>query len=480
MPDRATIIRDATLKARADWEAYVVFQNKQLYDLYQRYADELARELARSEYKGKIPPGAQARLNKVVKKSIPPFRKSIARSIQKGISRSVDAAFVAQIVSLDAAGMSQKLIQLGSSFIGKDGKIIRWNAAKETFLQSTWSRMNKTAVDAVTAWKPGGLAFSDRVWDLTYQSQKQMLRIIQSGVMEGKSAAKLSRELRGFLVQPETLRGKALKDLKPGRGVYKSAYKNAQRLASTEMNRAFVEGTYRYGQQKSWVDGYIWRRGGSGPCSSGVCSDNADMFFPKDDPPDIPAHPHCVMGGTKVNPCGELLAISRREYSGDMIEIVLEDGTQLVCTPNHPLITPEGPIPAALACIPLLTGPQLLYRVPCDNAVDIAVLWEQASSDCGLKVVHQTSTMFHGDGAEGHLSFLRPVEKGSLVYQTAANASVARQGEWERIKYARRWRGWLGHVYNLQTSESCYAADGVLGRNCRCYPETHIEGDPME
>jgi len=291
---RAEIIRDATLKARADWVNYVELQNKALYDLYQRYADQLARELAKSQYQGKIPPGAQARLNKVVKDSIPGFRKSIAGSIQRGISRSVDYAFMSQILALDAGGIAQRMIQLGSSFIGKDGKVIRWNAAKETFLQSTWGRMNKTAVDAVMAWKPGGLAFSDRVWDITYQSQKQMLKIIQQGVMDGRSAAELSRDLRKYLVQPETLRGKVLKDLKPGQGVYKSAYKNAMRLARTELNRAFAEGTYRYAQQKTWIDGYIWRRGGVGKCSSGECPNNADEFFPKDTPPEIPAHPHCL------------------------------------------------------------------------------------------------------------------------------------------------------------------------------------------
>ncbi|HUT88630.1 MAG TPA: hypothetical protein VMY37_03990, partial [Thermoguttaceae bacterium] len=167
MPNRAKIIRNATLKARADWVNYVEMQNKYLYDLYQRYADQLARELAKSQYKGEIPPGAQARLNKVVKDSTPPFRKAVAGSIQRGISKSVDYAFMAQILALDAGGIAQKMIQLGSSFIGKGGKVVRWNAAKETFLQSTWSRMNKTAVDAVMAWKPGGIAFSDRVWDLT-------------------------------------------------------------------------------------------------------------------------------------------------------------------------------------------------------------------------------------------------------------------------------------------------------------------------
>lgn len=401
---RAEIIRDATLKARADWVNYVELQNKALYDLYQRYADQLARELARSEYQGKVPPGAQARLNKVVRASIPPFRKAIAGSINRGISRSVDYAFMAQILSLDAGGIANRMIQLGSSFIDKSGKVVRWNAAKETFLQSTWSRMNKTAVDAVKAWKPGGLAFSDRVWDITYQSQKQMLRIIQQGVMDGKSAAELSRELRSFLVQPETLRGKALKDLRPGRGVYKSAYKNAMRLARTELNRAFVEGTYRYGLQKSWIDGYYWRAGSADPCP--ICAPDIDRFFPKDEPPDIPAHPHCLVPGQLVRPAGDTLGATCRHYRGEVVTIKTAGKHEFTCTPNHPILTADGWVPAGQ----LNVGSDVLscgqgdgwldYGHDVDEPSLIEDIAETFSQSCHVSSVPMPVAPedFHGDG----------------------------------------------------------------------------------
>jgi len=292
-PDRAQIIRTATEKARASWEAYLALQQRQLFDLYSKYADQTADVLAKQEKGGKIPTERTNRLTGYVKDSIPEFRKAISGSIQRGISNSVDYAFKAQILSLNAGGIANKIIQLGSSFIGKDGQVVRWNAAKETFLQSAWSRMNTNAVNAVMAWKPGGIAFSDRVWDITWQTQKRMMSIIQTGVMEGKSAATLSREIRQYLAQPLTLRGKALAALEPGAGVYKSAYKNAMRLARTELNRAFSEGTFRYAKQKAWIDGYVWRAGAVSPCPE-LCLPNRDHFFDKDDPPGIPAHPHCL------------------------------------------------------------------------------------------------------------------------------------------------------------------------------------------
>ena len=467
MPDRAKIIRDATLKARADWVNYVEMQNKYLYDLYQRYADQLARELAKSQYKGEIPPGAQARLNKVVKDSTPPFRKAVAGSIQRGISKSVDYAFMAQILALDAGGIAQKMIQLGSSFIGKGGKVVRWNAAKETFLQSTWSRMNKTAVDAVMAWKPGGIAFSDRVWDLTYQSQKQMLKIIQQGVQEGTSAADLSRKLRGYLVQPETLRGKALKDLKPGQGVYKSAYKNARRLASTELNRAFVEGTYRYAQQKTWLDGYIWRAGSADPCN--ICAPEVDKFFPKDEPPDVPAHPHCFPGDVKLFPTSGVRAVSRRRYRGLLLTIHCLSGRVVRCTPNHPLLAVDKGWCAAYR---LQGGDRLICSAGMEEGGTGESWWVEQPGITADRVV-QTREMYHGDGTPGEEGFLRGLADtmspfaGPLLTYPDLITSVTDED-------------WEGQVYNLETEAGWYLANGVVSKNCRCYPETHIQGDPME
>jgi hypothetical protein len=69
---------------------------------------------------------------------------------------------------------------------------------------------------------------------------------------EGKSAEQLSRELRGYLNKPDTIFRKvrnketgelelsdAAKKYKPGAGVYRSAKKNAMRLARTEIHAAY-------------------------------------------------------------------------------------------------------------------------------------------------------------------------------------------------------------------------------------------------
>jgi hypothetical protein len=49
----------------------------------------------------------------------------------------------------------------------------------------------------------------------------------------------------------------------------------------------------RYAKQKSWIIGYIWRAGAAVPCED-FCAPNRDRFYPKDKPPELPAHPHCL------------------------------------------------------------------------------------------------------------------------------------------------------------------------------------------
>ncbi len=480
MPDRADIIRAATEKARASFGSYVELQNRQLVDLYARYAADLQTQLLKAEREGKIPIGSSTRLNDYVKGTIPGFRKAIAGSIKRGISNAVDWGFKTQILSMNAAGIANKLIQLGTSFIGADGQVVRWNAAKETFVQSAWARMNTDAVNAVLAWKPGGLAFSDRVWDITWSTQKQIMSAIQKGVVQGTSAADLARDIRKFLVQPETLRGKKLAALEPGVGVYRSSYKNALRLASTELNRAFNEATVRYAQRKTWIAGFIWRAGSYEPCEE-LCAPNVDKFFDKDEAPLLPAHPHCFMEGTNVNVCGELLAVTRRWYRGDMMDIKTASGTIFVSTPNHPICTKEGYLPAKAT-----QKGTLLRRVHNGSrGIPIEVFWNQVQQDGQWRasmreIITQQASMFHGDGTDGKEAVVSHVAEISATAQIARATTIAEtEGDWDMVVGVRLWKDWGGYVYNLQTATGHYFADGILVGNCRCHLSLHIEGDPL-
>ncbi len=140
------------------------------------------------------------------------------------------------------------------------------------------SGMTEAAIRSAFAYNPiqfkefiartqGGKQLSDRVWNITKQLRFEFEYAVDIGIRNGIPAAEISRDIRKYLKEPNKLfrrvRGddgklrlsKAAKAYKPGRGVYRSSYKNAMRLARTETNMAFHEATFKKVQTLDFVVG---------------------------------------------------------------------------------------------------------------------------------------------------------------------------------------------------------------------------------
>lgn len=162
---------------------------------------------------------------------------------------------------------------------------------------------NKESVDAFFKRKSeyGGLNLSQRVWKYVGDFKTEMEMALSVAMGEGKSAATISREVRKYLQRPdmmfrrfrvktgeqdifdadgnvvgkEPVYGRVwkrkvvdavtgnvswqtvnLKDYSFGRGVYRSSYKNAMRLARTETNMAYRTADQGRWQQLDFVIGY--------------------------------------------------------------------------------------------------------------------------------------------------------------------------------------------------------------------------------
>lgn len=108
--------------------------------------------------------------------------------------------------------------------------------------------------------KSAGMNLSERVWKQTDQFKQELEMALDVGLLEGRSADQISRDIRQYLDEPEMLfrrvrdkRGilqlsKNALAYSPGQGVARSSYKNAQRLARTEINMA-----YRAADQERWL-----------------------------------------------------------------------------------------------------------------------------------------------------------------------------------------------------------------------------------
>ena len=57
-------------------------------------------------------------------------------------------------------------------------------------------------------------------------------------------------------------------------------------------------------------------------------------------------HPQCLLGDSLVLPCGQLTSVFKRRYNGKIIVFKTASGRELSCTPNHPILTDRGLLPA--------------------------------------------------------------------------------------------------------------------------------------
>ena len=171
-----------------------------------------------------------------------------------------------------------------------------------------WFSRNQKAVDAFLKRKTAGMNLSQRVWQYVDNLKVEMETALSISLGQGDSAATVSRKVRKYLNNPDDMfrrfrykkgededgnavygrkwkrkyidktTGKVTwKDFNPGdyhtgKGVYRSAYKNAMRMTRTEINMA-----YRTADQDRWgrmdfVVGYRVKRSNNHP-STDICDD---------------------------------------------------------------------------------------------------------------------------------------------------------------------------------------------------------------
>ena len=253
--------------------------------LYATATDELLKLSAM-----KVSNGVSAAFSFSDSKRLSEQANAILRALYSGVYNEIKGGVIAEWENAN-----KSCDALITSIFGKK--------VKEDNHYARYFARNKESVDAFFKRKSeyGGLNLSQRVWKYVGDFKTEMEMALSVAMGEGKSAATISREVRKYLQRPdmmfrrfrvktgeqdifdadgnvvgkEPVYGRVwkrkvvdavtgnvswqtvnLKDYSFGRGVYRSSYKNAMRLARTETNMAYRTADQERWRQLDFVIGY--------------------------------------------------------------------------------------------------------------------------------------------------------------------------------------------------------------------------------
>lgn len=201
--------------------------------------------------------------------------------------------------------------------------------------------------------------------------------------------------------------------IKQIRQTYKLPHDRARLIANDQIGKLNGQLTRRR-QQSLGIEKYRWR-GTLDERERDSHLRREGRIFSWSEPPSG-GHPgseiRCFPGSVKVYGFPRLEKLYRRFYTGELIEMVLDNGVILPATPNHPILTPDGlkPVDAlylgdnVICCRP--KGRGIINK----NGHSLIPTFEQifgtlAFAQVGRKVTG-SSRDFHGDGTDGEVQII--------------------------------------------------------------------------
>ncbi len=152
--------------------------------------------------------------------------------------------------------------------------------------------LNTDALKAYIDRRYGISPISSKVWDYARVGRDYIDNYLGAGILEGKSAARITKDIKDALNEPNRLFRRVrdkngnlvlssnAKKFHPGRGVYRSSYKNALRLAQSEINLAHQYADYERRINAPYVTGIEVKLSASHP-EYDLCDPNAG-HYPKE------------------------------------------------------------------------------------------------------------------------------------------------------------------------------------------------------
>lgn len=256
-------------RARERFEREEVVTVRQVREVYKRAARRI-RDAVGAVTLGTLREHHMLALAKALEEQAEALRGQLNGVLRSGIQLAVDLAVEpAERITLETAG--EVLDRAG--------------------IRAMFQNINQRAVTALLSRTRGdGLRLSDRIWRVSRSWQRATSRVIEDMVAQGLNSREAARYIDRYL-QPQThtvLKTETRRRL----GVPRDVSMEAMRLAVTEMNNAFHEGTILAGRATPSYQGIHWRLSHAHVVPD-ICDKLAEGSpYPKGQEPEKP-HPWC-------------------------------------------------------------------------------------------------------------------------------------------------------------------------------------------
>lgn len=263
------------LQARRQFARQEVVTTAEISAVYRRAARRVRQRLA-GITSGTLRAGYLAQLAKILEHEADLMQGQIDQVLRVGIRAAV----------LQATAPAEQL-----------GLRLFAGVFRQPEVRAMFASINEQAVAAVLSRTHGdGLGLSDRIWRITRTWERSANRLIEDMVASGQNAREAARQIDRYL-QPRT--HTALKIATRRRlGVPRDVSMESMRLAVTELNTAYHEGSIAAHAATPSLQGYLWRLSNAHTVED-VCDDLATTkqygepgFYPPDKVPPNP-HPWC-------------------------------------------------------------------------------------------------------------------------------------------------------------------------------------------
>jgi SPP1 gp7 family putative phage head morphogenesis protein len=271
-----------------------------------------------------------------------------------------------------------------------------WGMTREEFLKTAFAQPQRVERLKLLAAR----TFTD-LKGVTSWMATTMGRVLADGLVEGNGPREIARDLA--------------KQVDIGR-------QRALLIARTEIIRAHAQGQLR-ALEALGVDeiGVMveWSITNSPEGDGRVCPECEDMdgetFTIEEAEGLIPAHPQCLPGDSLVLARDGITATSKRWCDCDLVVVQSASGRELACTPNHPILTDRGWLPAnaiKVGCNVISDGGHEWKGSADVNNENVPAFIEDVvksfarTREVAASMVPVAAPDFHGDGAASKVAVI--------------------------------------------------------------------------